>query len=183
MQTVKNIGIGLLCAPLIIPFIAAAQTDNFCNTTGPMGYNVTVSLSTFAVGQPVEFCLADNTRVPLFFGPSHPWIITDAHGNAVYVPPTVPLTTQPPATFSFIDTWDQTDLNGEQVTPGTYTVVFPGLPGSPSATFIITCMHGGMMHGNGMMQSQADAHRSLRSCEAHIVHMHMGMHDISMHEH
>jgi hypothetical protein len=113
------------------------SAPSFCNTTAlNEGYFVTTDLPSYTQGQPITFCLADNTRTPLFLTGMHPWEVTDQSGAVVFMPDMGSLSTTTSSNF-FTDSWDGMTGSSTSVLPGTYMIVFPGFPGSPSATFTI----------------------------------------------
>ncbi len=114
-----------------------AEVPTYCNTTGGIGYVVATSQASYSPGSAVHFCLADNTHNPLFLSGTHPWQITDHSGNTVYQPSTGSTTSTQPQSL-FLDSWNGLNQEGSAVAPGSYHVVFPGLPGSPTATFVIS---------------------------------------------
>jgi hypothetical protein len=131
-------GILLGIAALTAFSFARAQTPSYCNTSGPQGYSVNTENGSYSTGQSVNFCLANNTRNPLFFGNSQPWEVLDAQGNRIFQPAQTPVGDNPQDIQTFVGNWNQTNSSGSQVASGTYRIVFPGLPGTPSASFQIT---------------------------------------------
>ncbi len=116
-----------------------AQVDTSYCAHGSYGYNAFVATSTFRIRKTVNFCLQDDTRIPLFIGNDKPWKIVDVNGNTVFVPivaSSTASTTQPDPTWTYYDSWDQRDNFGHFVETGTYSVVFT-YPNNPSASFEI----------------------------------------------
>lgn len=125
----------LLLVPFLLVFVRSKvnAAAPYC-PTGPYGYETGTSSSTYTAGQPVNFCLANNTRDPLYASPE--WKILDANSNVVYELPAGPIGTTPLTAYEA--GWDQTNSRNEQVTPGQYEIIFPGIPGEAKATFTIT---------------------------------------------
>ena len=119
--------LALIIIGIQVKHASADQNTDFCLTNGPYGNNTYVPTSTYYKGQTVSFCLRDNGRIPLFYGPgAHPWVVLDDKGATVFQPTSAPVTTQPQPSFVFFDTWDQRDSTGKQVKPGKYQVLFTG---------------------------------------------------------
>jgi hypothetical protein len=122
-----------LMAILALPLFTFA--DGYCGH-GSYGLNVFTSAAVYERGQVVNFCLQDDTRIPLFIGAGQPWQIVDKHGRVVYQPYSPPVITQPDATWTFFGTWDGLNAKGNLVPPGEYQVQF-NLSNTPSASFTI----------------------------------------------
>ncbi|MBU6321211.1 hypothetical protein KGO04_01555 [Patescibacteria group bacterium] len=108
------------------------------------GYAVATDMSDYTEGMAVSFCLTDATGTPLTMAGTHPWQITDASGTPVFTPAAGTLDENASSTTFFADMWDgsTTDASSSPVAAGGYRVVFPGLAGSPFASFTIAAAGG-----------------------------------------
>ncbi|MDE1944622.1 MAG: hypothetical protein KGH97_03985, partial [Patescibacteria group bacterium] len=108
------------------------------------GYAVATDMSDYTEGMAVSFCLTDATGTPLTMAGTHPWQITDASGTPVFTPAAGTLDENASSTTFFADMWDgsTTDASSSPVAAGGYRVVFPGLAGSPFASFTIASAGG-----------------------------------------
>ncbi len=102
-----------------------AQDTSFCPILGPYGNNIYVSSATYRKGETVFFCLRDNGRIPLFYGPDErPWLILDENDQIVFQPVSIQPTSQPNPSSVFFDSWDQRDAIGKKMQKGRYKVIF-----------------------------------------------------------
>ena len=117
---------------------AATHAPSYCPFSIIESYAVATNQPAYREDDPVVFCIADNTRMPLFLSGLHPWRVENAIGDTVYTPPPGSPNAYPQGTTFFADQWNQMLNDGAPAGPGAYTVAFPSIPGSPSATFAIT---------------------------------------------
>ncbi len=136
LKSLVRVSVVFLSFLVAVP-AALAEVPSYCNTTGGVGYVVATSQAIYSPGSAVHFCLADNTRNPLFFAGTHPWQIIDQNEHTAYQPSVGSTTNTQPKSI-FLDSWSGLTQEGTVPMPGSYHVVFPGLPGSPTANFVIS---------------------------------------------
>lgn len=137
--TVASLGIALSAYAGAAPHTrAVANAPSHCPfDTTTQGYAVATNQSSYQEGDPVVFCLADNTRTPLFLSGLHPWRIENETYRTAYTPVHGSLVANPRGTNYFVDQWNQMGPGGAPTAPGIYTVVFSSFPGTPFARFAI----------------------------------------------
>ncbi len=113
------------------PLGEAALSYTYCYV-GPYGYGVATEFQVYNQGDLVNFCLAGSSTIPQYLGGAQPWYITDQYGVVVYSNANNPY----PVTL-WSGNWNGRTYAGVDAPPGTYRLVFPALPGAPTATFQI----------------------------------------------
>ncbi len=128
-----------LISILSLSFVALpahADIQSQCSSNRNYGYYTYVSPTSYSTGQNVNFCLVDNTRTPMYSSFSQ-WQILNSNGSVIYTAP--PTSSDPGAytTGTYYGSWNQHDNAGNQVQPGTYSLIYSGAPNNLSASFTI----------------------------------------------